>query len=135
LINIVVADDNQLIRKILIALFNSEPDFKVVGEARDGFEAVNQVNRLHPDVLVLDLMMPGLKGLEVLAKLRQSNTQIASVILSMHTDLAYVRESLRLSAKAYVPKDAPPEELIQAVREAAAGRNFSCSLLPAVVNS
>jgi DNA-binding NarL/FixJ family response regulator len=89
---------------------------------------------LHPDVLVLDLMMPGLKGLEVLEKLRQANSQIATVILSMHTDLAYVRESLRLCAKAYVPKDAPPEELIQAVRKAAAGRNFSCSLLPAMAS-
>ena len=133
-INIVIADDSQLIRKSLVSLLESDPDFKVVGEARDGFEAVELVNRLHPRVLVLDLMMPRLSGLEVLGNLRQSNPQVASVVLSMHNNIGYVRETLRLNAKAYVPKDAPPEELIQAVREAAAGRNYLCSWLQTILS-
>lgn len=130
--NIVIADDNRLVRKILISILESEPDLKVIGEARDGFEAVRLVKSLQPDVLVLDLMMPGMNGLGVLAKLKQSNPQIGVVVLSMHTDLSYVRETVRLRANAYVPKDAPPEELIEAVTEAAAGRTVTSSLLPAM---
>ena len=116
MVNIILADDNRTIRKGLKVLLGSEPDFEVVAEAENGLQALEIVNLLKPDVLVLDLMMPGLSGLEVIRSLVKDTPQTLIVVLSMHANEAYVSEALRCGAKAYILKESPPEELLKAIR-------------------
>ena len=121
---IVLADDHHVVRQGLRSLLEAEPDFSVVGETGDGLEAAQLVERLQPDVLVLDLMMPGLNGLEVTRQVSQRSPQTHVVILSMHANEAYVLETLRAGAAAYVLKESTSAELVRAVREAVAGRRY-----------
>lgn len=124
MIKIILADDHQVVRKGLKALLTSEPELSVVGEANDGLEAMQLTERLQPDVLILDLMMAGINGLEVTRQLNKKFPKIGIVILSMHSNEAYVLESLRSGARAYVLKESPPEELVHAVKEVFAGRRY-----------
>ena len=126
---IMLADDHKIVRQGLRALLEAEPDFHLVGEAGDGLEAVQLAARLCPDVLVLDLMMPGLGGLEVTLQVGKRSPQTRVIILSMHADEAYVLEALRNGAAGYVLKESSADELVQAVREVVAGRRFLSSPL------
>ena len=121
---IVLADDHPIVRQGLRALLETEPDFRVVGEAGDGLEATRLVERLQPNMLVLDLMLPGLSGLEVTRLVRQHSPQTHVVILSMHADESYVLEALKNGAIGYVLKDSSAADLVHAVREGAAGRRY-----------
>jgi len=122
-ISVVLADDHHIVRRGLRALLAGEPDIQVVGAAGDGLEAVAVVERLRPDVLVVDLMMPGINGLEVARQIQQQRAPRTRVVmLSMYGDEGYLLEALRNGALAYVLKDADPSELLSAVREAASGR-------------
>jgi DNA-binding NarL/FixJ family response regulator len=121
---IVLADDHRIVRQGLRALLTAEADFKVIGEADDGREALALVRRLNPDVLVLDLMMPGLNGLEVARQLHKQTPKVGIVVLSMHDDEGFVLEALANGASAYVLKDSNSSDLIQAVREVSAGRRY-----------
>jgi DNA-binding NarL/FixJ family response regulator len=121
---IMLADDHHVVRQGLRSLLEAEPDFSVVGETGDGLEAAQLVERLQPDVLVLDLMMPGLNGLEVTRQVSQRSPRTRVVILSMHPNEAYVLEALRAGAAAYVLKESTSAELVRAVREAVAGRRY-----------
>jgi DNA-binding NarL/FixJ family response regulator len=121
---IVLADDHRIVRQGLRALLAAEADFKVIGEADDGREALALVRRLNPDVLVLDLMMPGLNGLEVARQLHRQTPKVGIVVLSMHDDEGFVLEALANGASAYVLKDSNSSDLIQAVREVSAGRRY-----------
>jgi len=121
---IVLADDHHMVRQGLRVLLDAESDFRVIGEAGDGLEAVQLVERLKPDVLVLDLMMPGLGGLEVTREVSKCSPQTRVVILSMYADEAYVLEALRNGAAAYVLKDSSSADLVQAVQEVTAGRRY-----------
>jgi two-component system response regulator NreC len=126
---VVLADDHPVVRQGLHALLETQSDFIVVGEAADGLEAVRLVERLKPNVLVLDLMMPGLNGLEVTRQVCQRTPQTCVVIVSMYSNEAYVLEALRNGATGYVLKDTETSELVQAVREVAAGRRYLSSPL------
>lgn len=121
---IVLADDHHVVRHGLRVLLDSRPDLRVVGEAEDGIQAAEMVETLHPDVLVLDLMMPRLNGLEVARQVRRRSPGTSVVILSMYQDEAYVLEALQSGARAYVLKSSTSNELIFAIREAAAGRRY-----------
>jgi len=121
---IVLADDHQIVRQGLKALLDAEPDFQVVGEAGDGLQAIRDVELTSPRVLVLDLMMPGLNGLDVIPQIRKCSPQTQIVVLSMYSNEAYVLEALSSGASAYVLKDSSSGDLVHAVREAAAGRRF-----------
>ena len=121
---IVLADDHQLVRQGLRALLEGESDLRVIGEAGNGLEAVRLVERLNPNVLILDLMMPGINGLEVTRQIKKSSFQTGIVILSMYADEAYVLEALGNGASAYVLKDSNASDLVHAVREVAAGRRY-----------
>lgn len=129
MINIVLADDHNVVRKGLKALLSAESDFSVVGEAGDGLETIKLVEQMQPEILVLDLMMSGINGLEVTRQLNKKSPKTGIVILSMHSNEAYVIESLRCGAKAYILKDSPPEELIKAIKEVSCGRRYLSSPL------
>ena len=121
---IVLADDHQVVRQGLRALLDAEHDFRVVGEAGDGLQAIKRVEVLSPRILVLDLMMPGLNGLDVTPQIKKCSPHTQVVILSMYSNEAYVLEALSNGASAYVLKDSTSVDLVNAVREAAAGRRY-----------
>lgn len=121
---ILLADDHHIVRQGLRALLQSEPHFQLAGEAGDGLEAVRLAEKLKPDVLITDMMMPGLNGLEVTRQVTKSLTRTKVIILSMYTNDAYVFEALKNGASGYVLKDSQASDLIQAVREVVAGRRY-----------
>jgi DNA-binding NarL/FixJ family response regulator len=121
---IVLADDHHVMRQGLRALLETEPDFQIVGEAGDGRETVQLVERLQPEVLVLDLRMPGLSGLEVTRQVQQRSPQTRVVILSMYANTAYVLEAWRNGAAGYVLKKSTADELVRAVRQVTAGQRY-----------
>ena len=121
---IVLADDHPIVRQGMRGLLESEPGFVVVGEAGDGREAVELVERLQPDIAILDLMMPELNGLEVARRALRLSARTRVVILSMYSDEPHVLEALRAGAMAYVLKGTSTETLIYALREAMAGRRY-----------
>jgi two-component system, NarL family, response regulator NreC len=121
---ILLADDHPVVRQGLRLLLEAEPDFTVVGETGDGLEVLALVQRLLPDVLVLDLMLPGLGGLEVTRRVHRTSPKTQVVILSMHANVAYVAEALAGGAAAYVLKKSTAGELVSAIRAALAGRQF-----------
>jgi len=123
-ISVLLADDHLVVLRGLRALLEAEPGIRVVGEVTDGSRVVGAIEQLQPNVLVLDLMMPGLSGLDVLKLVAARGLSTRIVVLSMHANEAYVVEALRGGALAYVVKDASGSDLIQAVRQAAAGKRF-----------
>lgn len=130
MIRIALADDHHIVRKGLQALLSCEPDFQIVAEAANGLGALEIAEGVKPDILILDLMMPEMSGLEVTKQLTQKCPQTAIIILSMHSNEAYIHEALRSGAKGYILKDNSAEELITAIREVSAGRNYLGSSLP-----
>jgi DNA-binding NarL/FixJ family response regulator len=121
---ILLVDDHQVVRQGLRALLKGESDLQVVGEAGDGLQAIQMVERLKPNVLVLDLMMPGVNGLEVTRQVHQRFPDTRIIVLSMHANEAYVLEALRNGAIGYVLKETGITDLVHAVREALAGRRY-----------
>jgi DNA-binding NarL/FixJ family response regulator len=99
-------------------------DFDLVGMVEDGRELLRQAAALRPDVIVTDITMPELSGIEALARLREVDPDVRVIILTMHHDLAYARRAIALGASGYVLKDAAPEELVLAIRAALAGQTF-----------
>ncbi len=122
-VSIVLADDHTLMRQSLRLLIERQPEFQVVGEASTGLEAVQLVERLKPTLLVLDLMMPVLNGLEVLKQIQKTGPT-RTIILSMHSNEAYVLEALRNGAFAYVLKQSTASNLVHALQEVVAGRHY-----------
>jgi len=123
-ISIILADDHPVVRRGMQTLLEAEPDFSVIGETGDGLESVRLAEKLQPDLLILDLMMPGLSGLEALRIIRKRSPRTRVVVLSMHDNNAFVAEALKNGATGYVLKGSDEENLVRAVREAAAGRRF-----------
>lgn len=121
---IVLADDHRIVRQGLHALLKAEPDFNIIGEAGDGLEALALVRKLNPDIVVLDLMMPGLNGLEVARQISKQMHHTKIIILSMYDDEGFVLEALSNGVSAYVLKDAGSTDLIQAVREVRGGHRY-----------
>jgi DNA-binding NarL/FixJ family response regulator len=121
---IILADDHPIVRQGLRTLLNSEPDLSVVGEASTGNEAIDLVEKLKPVLLIVDLKMPGLDGLEVTRQVSQRFPGTRILILSMHANEAYVTEGLKCGAAGYVLKDTDISNLIQAVRDVAAGGRY-----------
>ena len=121
-ITIAIADDHQVVRSGLRLLLQGEPDMHVVGEAGDAQAALRMVGARRPDVLVLDLNMPGMPSLEALPALLEQGTRV--VVLTMQNDPAFARQALQAGASAFVLKESASEELVTAVRAAAEGRTY-----------
>jgi DNA-binding NarL/FixJ family response regulator len=119
-----LADDHQIVRQGLGALLRKDPSFQLVGEAGNGLDAFRQVSRLQPDVLIMDLSMPGLDGLEVARRLRRRAPRTRIVFLSMHAEVPYVAAALRAGATGYVLKEAGSDDLLKAIRRAGMGQRF-----------
>jgi DNA-binding NarL/FixJ family response regulator len=123
-VSIVLAEDFPILLRGLRSLLESQPDFTVLGATADGPTAVRMVEQLKPKVLVLDLMLPGLGGLEVMRILRVRAPRTRIVVLSMHNATPFIAQALQNGAIGYVLKGSPEDEIVLAVREAAVGRRF-----------
>lgn len=136
LIRVVLVDDHAVVRAGIRAMLAGEPDFDLVGEAEDAAEAMRLIARLRPDIVVLDLVLRGIQGLEILSQIQEQPRSPHVVVLSMHQDVAYVVEALRRGASGYVLKSGAPEDLPLALRAAVAGERWlSPPLDPAVVEA
>jgi two-component system response regulator DegU len=123
-INIVLADDHVLVRKGIKAMLESDRDISVVGEANNGLEALEATRSLKPDILVLDIRMPELIGLEAAARLRKLAPDTKAVILSMHDSEEYVLQALDAGAFGYLLKDTDKNEFIKALKQVHAGSKY-----------
>jgi DNA-binding NarL/FixJ family response regulator len=123
-IRILLADDHQLMRSGVRLMLEREPDISVVGEASDGREAVSLVKTLKPEVVVMDIGMPNLNGIEAAHQMTQENPELAIVIVSMHSDESYVLRALKAGARGYLLKDSAEADLIKAIHVVYAGKSF-----------
>jgi len=123
-ISIVLADDHTVVRRALRMLLEEEPGFEVVAEAEDADAAVRYVRGHKPDVLILDLNMPGRPSLEAIPDVREASEQTRIVVLTMQQEPAFARQALQLGVLGYVLKEAADDELVQAVRSAAADKTY-----------
>ena len=128
-LRILLADDHVTVRHGLRLLVEAQPDMKVVSEASDGKEAMQKALASKPDVIVMDISMSGMNGLEATRALKQKQPNVIIVTLTRHGDDAYVQELLRAGVAGYVLKQSAPNELIQAIRAAAAGGQYIDSTL------
>jgi two-component system response regulator NreC len=119
-----LADDHTVLRAGLRLLLNSEPDIIVVGEAGDGEEALTAIAKLQPDVVVLDLMMPGVKGLDIIEQVTRTYAQTRILVLTMHSDIQYIRHVVKAGGAGYVLKSNADTELIKAIRAVACGNCY-----------
>jgi two-component system, NarL family, response regulator NreC len=123
-IRVLLADDHNLIRAGLRLVVSQQPDFAVAGEAENGRQAVALAEQLKPDVVVMDIKMPDLNGIEACQQIRDALPQTEVVMLSMHSDEAYVLRALKAGARAYLLKDSAEADLARAIRAAAEGKSF-----------
>jgi DNA-binding NarL/FixJ family response regulator len=123
-IKVLLADDHQIIRDGLRSLLTNEPDIEVVGEANDGRAAVEMTQRLKPDIVVMDITMPGLNGIEATRQVRAISSDIKVLALSMHADKRFVAGVLHAGASGYVLKNCAFRELIQAIHTVAVNQTY-----------
>lgn len=131
-IRVLIADDHAVLRAGLTMLLNAQPDMEVVGEASNGGEAISKTAELKPDVLLLDISMPGLGGIDVIRQIKAEGLPVAILVLTMHEDEGYFRETLSSGALGYIPKKAADDELISAIRVVNSGQVF---LYPSLTKS
>ena len=123
-IRILLADDHGLVRDGLRALLERQPDMEVIAEAGDGRECVRLAEEHSPDVVMMDVAMPVMNGIEAARRVINAKPGIAVLILSMHHDESYVMRSLKAGARGYLLKDSPRDDVLAAIRAVAAGRSF-----------
>src|SRR5579872_825924 len=124
MIRVLLADDHAMVRKGFRLILEAQPDMEISGEAGNGREAVELAEKLHPDVVVMDVAMPELNGIEATRRLAASSPHTRVLALSMHKDSVYVREILRAGARGYLLKDSVDKDLVSAVRAAAKGDGY-----------
>ena len=123
-IRVLLADDHTLIRAGLRLVVEQQPDFAVAGEAENGRQAVAMADSLKPNVVVMDIGMPDLNGIEAARQIREHHPEIEIVMLSMHSDEGYVLRALKAGARAYLLKDSAEADLARAIHAAAEGKSF-----------
>jgi DNA-binding NarL/FixJ family response regulator len=134
-LRILLADDHVTVRRGLKLLIDAERDMEVIGEAGDGNEVVQKARELNPDVIVMDISMPGASGLAATRTLKKINPDAVIVTLTRHTDNAYLQELLRAGVSGYVLKRSAPTELLHAIRAAAAGGQYLDTTLTAGITA
>lgn len=128
-IRVLIADDHPVVRRGLISLLRTEPGLELVGEAENGAEAVELTRSLHPDVILLDLVMPRMGGLEAISKIKQENPAARILVITSFADDDKVFPAIKAGALGYLLKESPPEMLVQAIRDVHRGES---SLHPAI---
>ncbi len=123
-IKLVLADDHAVVRSGLRMLLQAQPDMEIVGEADSGAQALAQVQLLHPDIILMDIQMPGMNGIEATRQIKEVCGETAVLALTMHEDDQYFFEMLQAGASGYVPKRAAPDELVHAIRTVSRGEVF-----------
>ncbi len=128
-LRLLLVDDHPIVRTGLRMLFQAEPDLQVVGEASGGAEAISAVQKLHPDVVIMDVAMPGMSGIEATRQIKAISPETAVLALTMHEDEQYFFAMLYAGASGYIPKRAAPDDLVAAIRAVAEGNVFLHSSL------
>ena len=123
-IKILLADDHTIVRQGLKLILSAQTDLEVVGEAANGREAVDLAQKLRPDLVLMDVAMPELNGIEATRRMVEANSRVKVLVLSMHKEAVYVREILRAGARGYILKDAIDTELLSAIRSVAKGDGY-----------
>ena len=123
-VRILLADDHNILRDGIRLLLERQPGFEVVGEASDGREIVDLAREQHPDVIVMDIGMPNMNGIEATRRIVEKHPETGVVILSMHYDESYVLRSLKAGAKGYLLKDSLRSDIVDAIRAVSQGRSF-----------
>jgi two-component system response regulator NreC len=131
-IRILLADDHAVVRQGFKMILGAQPDMEIIGEAGNGREAVELADKLRPELVVMDVAMPELNGIEATGRIIEAAPHTRVLALSMHKDSVYVRETLRAGARGYLLKDSPAGELLTAVRAVASGQGY---LSPEVSNA
>jgi len=130
-IKILIADDHPVVREGLFAMLSREHEFEVVGEAKDGVEAVDKAKKLSPDIVLMDLRMPELDGVEAMEQIKSAKPDTKFIILTTYSDDEYIFRGIEAGARAYLLKDAPREELFEAIRVVHRGESL---IQPAVAS-
>jgi NarL family two-component system response regulator LiaR len=123
-IRVLVADDHAIVRRGLVALLATEPGIEVVGEAKDGREVIAQAQRARPDVILMDLVMPGMDGLEAIGRLQAHQPHIRILVLTSFSGDDKVFPAIRAGVQGYLLKDSGPEELVQAIHQVHRGESW-----------
>ncbi len=123
-IKILIADDHPVVREGLFAMLSREVDFEVIGEAKDGVEAVNKTKELSPDVVLMDLRMPEMDGVEAMRQIKSVMPDVKFIILTTYSDDEYIFSGIGAGARAYLLKDAPRDDLFKAIRAVYRGESL-----------
>jgi len=126
-IKVLIADDHVMVRQGFIVLLNAQPDIEVIGEAADGNEMVEQAESLHPDVVLADISMPNLNGIEATKVIHQRNPEMPVVMITVHTSSSYVVRALRSGARGYVVKNDDFQHVVQAIKAVSEGQRYLSS--------
>jgi DNA-binding NarL/FixJ family response regulator len=124
-VRVLLVDDHQIFRDGIVSMFDAAEGVSLIGVLGDPWETLGKIDKLQPDVLVLDLSMPGLSGIELLERLRAKGKEVKALVLSMHTQTDYVKQALAAGALGYLPKqDTTRQELIRAILDVAEGKEY-----------
>ncbi len=129
MIKVFVADDHTLIREGIKNLIENEPDLKLVGEASNPYEIVEKCQHANPDIILLDLSMPGKSGLDVLKDIKNVSPNIRVLIMTMMPEEQFAKRTLKAGASGYITKDSSPEDILAAIRKVASGRKYVSTTL------
>lgn len=134
-INIMITDDHSMIREGLKQLLELEGDFKVIAEAADGVECINKLEKIKPDILLLDINMPNMNGLEVLQKMKEMKLKIKVLVLTIHSEVEYLLKAVDIGVNGYLLKDSESAELKKAIIAVTNGENYIQPSLIPVLNA
>jgi len=134
-VNVMITDDHSMIREGLKQLLELEGDFKVIAEAADGVECINKLEEVTPDVLLLDINMPNMNGLEVLQKMKEKRMKVKVLVLTIHSEVEYLLKAVDIGVNGYLLKDSESAELKKAINSVVNGENYIQPSLIPVLNA
>jgi DNA-binding NarL/FixJ family response regulator len=123
---LIIADDHPIVRKGLVKIIEQEDDYEILAESGDGSETLKLIERLHPDIVVLDISMPGLDGLKIMQEAKKTNLTTKFIILTMYDDSEYFEQAMELGALGYLLKENAVNELMDCLNAVSEGRNYIC---------